>query len=122
MHFCECESDNSIEILGHFEKAVLKDGGWTSFYLHRCLTCGLLGGFPSDNFTLAATQGGAEVQQILMSHVIDDKIKEEIDDIRDKGDHFSPRGWINVPADIDERRTKIGEEQEFDKDGGTETN
>jgi hypothetical protein len=53
---------------------------------------------------------------------IKDKIVEELDDIRDSGDHFSPRGWIKVTADIDKRRTEIGEELEFDKDDGTDTN
>jgi len=122
MPYCECKPGSAVEILGHFEKAVLSDGGWTSFYLHRCLTCGRLGGFPTDNFNLAVTRGGEEVQQILMSHEIDDKIKEEIDDIRDKGDHFSPRGWIKVTADIDKRRTKIGEDPEFNSNDGTDTN
>lgn len=122
MPYCECKTDNTVENLGHFEKAVLKDGHWTSFYLHRCLTCGLLGGFPSENFNMAVSQGDEEVQRILKSHEIDDKIKKEIDDVRDAGDHFSPRGWIKVTADIDKRRTTIEEEPEFDRDGGSETN
>jgi hypothetical protein len=51
--------------VGHYDKAWLEDGHFTSFMLLHCTRCGRLTGFPASNFQMALDRGTPETKQAL---------------------------------------------------------
>lgn len=59
MNLCTCKSieDRTLTVLRCIQRAEMRDGSHTSFYLMRCDVCKGLWGWPQKNFTMALDGG-----------------------------------------------------------------
>ena len=59
MELCTCKvlNDRKLKVTDRIDRAEMKNGDHTSFYLLRCEVCGGIWGWPEKNFMMALDGG-----------------------------------------------------------------
>ena len=65
MSLCKCEGSHRVHTIGNWDGCPLENKCHTSFVVQRCLDCGGISGFPSNNLDLALRDGTAATRKKL---------------------------------------------------------
>ena len=65
MSLCKCEGSHRVHTIGNWDGCPLENKCHTSFVVQRCLDCGGISGFPSNNLDLALREGTVATRKKL---------------------------------------------------------